>query len=352
MGIFASTKSVLGLDIGSHSIKALVLNQSKAGLQLEMVGMAQLPPSAIEDGEIREQGVVVSAIKNLLKALKISLKSVCTSISGNSVIIKKIKLPTTTREELVKNIEVEAEQFIPFDISEVNVDFQILGESGGGGGDQMDVILVAAKKDVIDAYMNLLVEAKLKPTVIDVDVFALENAFTHTHPELKDTVALIDIGANKMNINTIKEGMSLLTKDAAIGGARITGEIQDRLNVDYETAEAIKMGGVEPEDPQAVSEIIGRAVGNWVTEMRRTVDFMEASYPRERLKAIYLSGGSCRFPGLTGYLEKEFGVPSHLFNAFEKIGINPKRFDPTYIEYLGPQATICLGLALRRGEQI
>lgn len=351
MGIFGPSKSILGLDIGSHSIKALVLSQTKSGFGLETLGMAQLPPSAIIDGEVRETGLIVAAIKNLLKTLKVSIKAVCTSISGNSVIIKKIKLPTATREELAKTIEVEAEQFIPFDISEVNVDFQILGQSAGSE-DQMDVILVAAKKDIIDIYMKLLVDVKLKPTVIDVDVFALENAFTHNHPEVKATVALIDIGANKMNINIIKEGMSLLTKDASLGGSRITAEIQDRFNVDYETAEAIKIGGLEPEDPEAVSDIIARAVRNWVAEIKRTIDFMEASYPRERLGAIYLSGGSCRFPGLIEYVEKEFGVPTQSFNPFKQIGINPKYFDPSYIEYVGPQASICLGLALRRGEQI
>ncbi len=351
MGLFGASKSILGLDIGSYSIKAVVLDQVKGGMVLNTIGQVALPPEAIIEGTIQEREVVAAAIKNLLKSLKVNLKNVCTSISGYSVIIKKITLPKATRDELAKNIEVEAEQFIPFDISEVNVDFQIIGESSQSE-DQMEVILVAAKKEVIDGYVDLLTAAALKPTIIDVDVFALENAFTHTHPDVRETVALIDIGANKMNINIIKDGHSLMTKDAAIGGATITSEIQDRFNVDHHEAEAIKMGGRDAPDQEAVEEIVGRAVGNWVAESRRTVDYLEASYPGEKLTHIYLSGGSSRLPGLDRYFQQELEIPTSLFNAFEKIGVNQKVFDPSYIESIAPQASICLGLALRRGETL
>ena len=264
---------------------------------------------------------------------------------------KKISLPSQTREELAENIEVEAEQFIPFDISEVNVDFQILGQ-GESMDSQMEVILAAAKKEVVSSYMEVLEEASLKPKIIDVDVFALENAFTHNYPDEQTTIGLIDIGANKMNINIIKNGMSLLTKDSATGGARITGEIQDRFDVDYQTAEAIKMGGTEAPDPEAVEEIVSRAAGNWAAEARRAVDFMEASYPGEKLNAIYLSGGSSRIKGLASFFQKQLGVATHVFNPFSKIAYDQGKFDPAYIEYMGPQACICLGLALRRGEEI
>ena len=191
-----------------------------------------------------------------------------------------------TREELSQNIEVEAEQFIPFDISEVNVDFQILGQKDESD-EQMEVILVAAKKEVIDQYMYLLVESGLKPTIIDVDVFALENAFSKSWPDLTGTAALIDIGANKMNINVIKDGISLMTKDAAMGGSRITLEIQDAFNIDYEQAEAIKLGAAEPPETEPVNEIVQRAVGNWVAESRRAFEFMEASYPGTTVNQVY-----------------------------------------------------------------
>lgn len=346
-----SKKAVVGLDIGSYSIKGILLDETKSGLVLKTLGLVNLPPEAIIEGEILEKEVVVGAIKNLLKSLKVKVKGVSTSISGYSVIIKKISLPTATREELAENIEVEAEQFIPFDISEVNVDFQILGQADDDD-DQMEVILVAAKKDIIDSHVDVLVEAGLKPTIIDVDVFALENAFSTSYPNVSDTVALIDIGANKININVLKGGSSLFTKDAAMGGARITEEIQDRFDVNYKTAEAIKLGATEAPDPEAVREIVERAVENWAAEVKRTIDLLAATYPSEDLKEIYLSGGSCRIQGLDQYIAQEMGVPVHFLNPFNGIGIDQKKFDPAYIEYIAPQTAICLGLALRRGEQI
>ena len=347
--MFGQKKQIVGLDIGSHTLKAVVLDAGKSGMILKNMGVAHLPPDVIVEGVVENEKFVIGAIKNLLKSLKISLKNVCTSVSGYSVIIKKITIPSATREELSKNIEVEAEQFIPFDISEVNVDFQILGEKSGQA-DQMEVILAAAKKDIIDAYTNLIVNAGLKPEIIDVDVFALENAFTNTFPDVEDTIALIDIGANKMNINIIKEGASLMTKDSASGGARVTADIQEQLDVAYEEAEGIKLGAIEAEDMDAVRNIIGQAAEGWANESKRTIEYLETSYPNEKLKAVYLSGGSSRIEGLDRYFQQELGVPVRIFNPLQSIRIDEKKFDPDYVRYMGPQMAVCLGLALRRGE--
>ncbi len=329
-----------------------MLDETKSGTVLRAMGVANLPPNAIIEGTVQEKEIVVTAIRNLLKSLKTKVRHVSTSISGYSVIIKKISLPRATREELAENIEVEAEQFIPFDITEVNVDFQILGQSDDEEDDQMEVILVAAKKDVIDTYMELLVDAGLRPAIIDVDVFALENSFTKNYPEIQDTIALVDIGANKMNINVLKQGGSLFTKDAAMGGARITEEIQDKFDVDFQTAEGIKLGAIKAADPEAVSDIVSRAVENWVSEARRTVDLLSATYPNEKLREIFLSGGSSRISGLDADFEQEMGVPVKMMNPFLHIGVDSKKFDPAYLEYIAPQTSICLGLALRRGEVI
>ncbi len=344
-------KPIIGLDIGSYSIKGIVLDETKSGLILKALGVVNLPPEAIVEGNVQEKEIVVQAIRNLAKTLKLKAKGVSTSISGYSVIIKKISLPTATREELAENIEVEAEQFIPFDISEVNVDFQILGQQDEQD-EQMEVILVAAKKDVIDSYVDLLEQAGLSPNIIDVDVFALENTFTVNYPEISGTVALIDIGANKMNINVVKDGSSLFTKDAAMGGSRITEEIQDAFDLSFEAAEAVKLGANEAPDPAAVEEMVCRSVENWVAEAKRTIDLLSATYPSEELREIYLSGGSCRIAGLDKVFEQEMGVPVHILNPFQKIGIDQKKFDPDYIRYAGPQNAICTGLALRRGESI
>jgi len=344
-------KAIIGLDIGSSAIKVVHLNESKSGITLKSLGIANLPPDAIVEGEIQEKAVIVDTINKLLKAQKNNVKRVCTSISGYSVIIKKINLPTTTREELSGTIEVEAEQYIPFDISEVNIDFEILGQSEVSE-DQMDVVLVAAKKDIIDSYIDLLVESGLIPTIVDVDNFALENCFSANYPDLEGTVALLDIGANKLNINVIKGGVSLFTRDAPMGGARVTEEIQDRFDLDYQTAESVKIGGFEAPDKEVLDDIVSRAVENWVAETNRAIEFLKSSYPDEELQAIYLSGGSSRFEGLDRYLARETGVSVQIFNPLKKIGMDQRKFDPAYIEYIAPQFAICIGLALRMGEEI
>ena len=344
-------KSILGLDIGSHAVKAVHLASTKTGLVLKALGVANLPQGAIVEGNIAEPDAIIQVVQGLLKSQKAKIKNVCTSVSGYSVIIKKINLPITTRDELSETIEVEAEQYIPFDISEVNVDFEILGQSESAEG-QMDVILVAAKKDVIDSYIEILVESGLIPTIIDVDVFALQNAFQASYPDISGTVALIDIGANKFNVNVIKEGISLFTRDAPMGGARITEEIQDHFGVEYNTAEDIKLGAEEAPDPAVISDIVSRSVENWVAETKRALEFLESTYPEDQLTEIYLSGGSCRFEGLSQYMSQETGVPVKLFNPLINVGIDQKKFDPAYIEYITPQLAVCLGLALRMGEEI
>jgi type IV pilus assembly protein PilM len=351
VGLGGQKKAIIGLDIGSSAIKVVHLNESKSGITLKSLGIANLPPDAIVEGEIQEKAVIVDTIKKLLKIQKNKIKRVCTSISGYSVIIKKINLPTTTREDLMGTIEVEAEQYIPFDISEVNIDFEILGQSEVSE-DQMDVVLVAAKKDIIDSYIELLVESGLIPAIVDVDNFALENAFITNYPDQEETVALLDIGANKLNINVVKGGVSLFTRDAPMGGARVTEEIQDRFDLDYQTAESIKIGGLEAPDKGVLEDIVSRAVENWVAETNRAIGFLQASYPDEELQGIYLSGGSSRFEGLDRYLAQETGVPVEIFNPLKNIGTDQRKFDPAYIEYIAPQFAICIGLALRMGEEI
>lgn len=347
----ARKKVILGLDIGSYAVKAVNLTQTKSGYNLNKLGIANLPPDVVVDGEIQDKEPIVQAITALLKSQKNKVKNVSTSISGYSVIIKKISLPNTSREELAETIEVEAEQYIPFDITEVNVAFEILGQSEASE-DQMDVILVAAKKDLIQSYIEIMEEAKLQPNIIDVDVFSLQNAFTASYPDKQGVIALIDIGANKLNINILKDGDSLFTRDAPMGGARITEEIQETFDLDYQTAEGIKLGGIDAPDEDKVKSIISRAIENWIAETKRAFEFLESTYPGDKLLEIYLSGGSCRFKGLDAYLRQETGVVVTYMNPFENVGFDPKKFDPEYIKYVAPQVAICLGLALRMGEEL
>lgn len=353
---------LVGLDIGSHTIKLVEINHSKKGLILKNFGAIGLPPDAIVEGFIKETEIVSSAIKNLFKNLKVKNKNVATSISGFSVIVKKIALSQKEESELEATIQEEAEQYIPFDIQEVNLDFDILSgwvesseaaeEEWEGEEDarQMEVMLVAAKKDIIDEYEGLLQVAGLNPGVLDVDAFALQNAFEINADKPEGCYALVNVGAEELGINTIKNDVSLFTRDSSYGGAQITEAIMSELNVSFEEAERIKLGGTAVDidkDKSVLEEIFTSVVSEWVQEIKRALDFVASSYPNETIEKIVVSGGSCRIPGFQKYLNLETDIPVTQLNPFANLVIDERNFDPKYLNYMAPQAAVAVGLALR-----
>lgn len=345
-------KSLVGLDIGSHSIKILELKHHKNGYELKNFGIVQLPPEAIVDGVIMDSAIVVESIRNLASNLKIKNRFVATSVSGHSLIIKKIQLPLMTRAELEEQIQWEAEQYIPFEIDEVNIDFEILGPLVDEEG-QMEVLLVAVKKDIINDYTAVVSEAGLTPYVVDVDAFALENIFEITAPEYLDkTVALIDIGAGIMNINVLKNGISTFTRDITMGGGYFTEEIQKELGLGYEEAEILKLGGQSNRaGPAEALEVLRMTTENLVLEIQRSLDFFSATSAEEEIHRLFLSGGSCRVPGLAMAIEERTGVTAEILNPFLGLRYSEKHFDPDYLEAMGPVAAVVAGLALRRADE-
>ncbi len=344
-------KQLIGLDIGSHSIKLVELDEGKkGGWCLRNIGLAQLPPEAILEGNIQDQAAVVETIKRLLASVKPATKQVATSISGYSVIVKKITIGKASQEELEESIHWEAEQYIPFDISDVNIDFQILSPSESNP-EQMEVMLVAAKKDIIDTYTNLLNAAGLAPTIVEVDSFAMGNAFelNYAGEEQGTCTALIDVGAEKMNINILKNGAPALTRDASFGGRQITERIQRELNLGFEEAENLKLkGSEEPAVQQAMEAIYLSVLSAWVAEVERSVELFSATYPAEKVGRIILSGGSSRVGGLPELLASGTGLEVETFDPFAAIECDEKAFDRNYLKYIGPQLAIGTGLALRR----
>jgi type IV pilus assembly protein PilM len=245
------SRSIVGLDIGSSSVKAVELAVKPKGIELLHFGVAKLPPEAIVQGAFLNAGAITEAIREAIDAGGIKTKNVATAVSGHSVIVKKISLPTMTREELEESIRWEAEQYIPFDINEVNLDFQII--EGGNQEGQMDVLLVAAKKDLIDDYVHVITDAGLRPVVIDVAAFAVENAFEGNYDARSDeVVALVNVGSQTVNINILAKGAPAFTRDISTGGNAFTEEIQKALSVSWEEAERIKIGGGAREESQDV----------------------------------------------------------------------------------------------------
>jgi type IV pilus assembly protein PilM len=349
---------LVGLDIGSHSIKLAEIDHSKQGRVLKNFGGIGLPPDAIIEGSIKEMEIVASAVTSLFKNLKVKNKNVATSISGYSVIVKKIALPNKQESEIEATIQEEAEQYIPFDISEVNLDFDILssgnGSANAGQGsrpeqtDQMEVMLVAAKKDIIEDYDNLLQFAGLNPGVLDVDAFALQNAFEISTEVPDGCYALVNVGAEELGINAIKDGVSLFTRDSSYGGSQISEGIMSSLKVNFEEAEKIKLGGVDVDKEKGkLEEIFTSVIAEWVQEIKRALDFVASTYPDENIEKILVSGGSCRIPGFQKYLQSQTGIPVAELNPFANLIIDEKRFDPQYLKVMAPQAAVAVGLALR-----
>ncbi|HDG96866.1 MAG TPA: type IV pilus assembly protein PilM [Desulfobacterales bacterium] len=345
---------LVGLDVGSHSVKLVEIDHSKRGSILKSFGVVGLPPNAIVEGSVKEIEVVASAIKNLYKNLKVKNRKVATSISGYSVIVKKIELPPKEGADLEPTIQEKAEQYIPFDINDVNLDYDLLTpeaepeEGTTGSSKPKEVMLVAAKKDMVDEYVGLLQLAGLSPMVLDVDAFALQNAFEMSSPEQKGCYALVNIGAEELGINAVKDGVSMFTRDSSYGGAQITDAIMKELKVSYEEAEKIKLGGTKVEKEKAIlEEIFTSVVSSWAQEIKRALDFLATTYPDETIERVFLSGGSSRIPGFQKYLEMETGIPVEMFNPFSNLIINEKKFDPNYLSYMAPQAAVAVGLALR-----
>lgn len=345
---------LVGIDIGSHSIKVVEIDGSKKGMLLKNFGMIELPPEAIVEGSIKEMEIVSSALKNLLDNLKIKNKNVATSISGYSVIVKKITTSRKEEAELEKTIQGEAEQYIPFDINDVNLDFQILpsGEEGSEGEEKenmMDVLLVAAKKDIVEEYISLLHLSELNPMVLDIDAFALQNAFEISTHEQKGCHALVNIGAQQLTINVVKDGVSIFTRDSSYGGSQITGEIQGKLDIPFQEAEMIKLGvkPMEKGQRQTVETAFSSNVSRWAQEIKRALDFVATTFMDVKVENILLSGGSSLIPGFTKYLGLETRLKVEMLNPFGNLETREKLFDVSYLNYRAPMAVISIGLALR-----
>jgi len=343
-----SSKNLVGFDIGTSAIKLVELDEAKGNYRLKNFGIAKLPKETIVNGVIINADPLVQSIKSLTSNLKISNKNVAISISGNPVIIKKITLPFMTEDELEPVIETEAEQYIPFDLEEVNIDFQILGVNEENS-EQMDVMLVAAKKAMIEEYTDVIRNAGLKACIIDIDVFSLENMFNinYTYEE-NETVVLIDIGASVTNINIVKNGTSIFNRDVFLGGNQLTEEIQKELSVSFEEAEILKTGEqIEGINQELIDQTIAKNCSSIAREIRRTLDFFTGSSYAE-INRIYLSGGASKTQGLKEIIEEKMNSTVEPSDPFKEIKYDKKTFDTEYIKDISLFAAVGVGLASRK----
>ena len=349
--LLGPSKQLLGLDIGSSTIKLLQMKQLKGQFILQKFVMKQLEPEVIVDGTVMDAARVVTVIKELLQEANVKLKNIAMSISGHSVIVKKITLPPMPEDELEGQVRLAAEQYIPFDINEVNLDFHILNanEQSEEGQPQMSVLLVAAKKEKVNELAELVKGAGLNPVVLDVDAFAVENMYGINYAVPPEEVAtLVNIGASVMNINILKGGTSLFTRDISIGGNRYTESIQREIGVSFDEAEAAKKGERrEGLDPEAVANVIDGVNAEVASEIARSVDHFRSVYPDLEVTKILMCGGCSKVTGLSRQLGDRMGIAIELANPFNQVDTTTAGLDQEFLAAAAPQAAVGVGLALR-----
>ena len=349
--MFRKVKSVVGLDIGSSAVKAVELKPAGKGYRVAAFGIAPVPPDSIVDGAIIDAGAVAESIRRVFEQnAAFKTKEVCASLSGNAVIVKKITLPVMTESELNESIYWEAEQYIPFDIQDVNLDYQILDPgTGPESRGSMEVLLVAAKKEKIGDYTSVIAQAGRTPIIVDVDAFALQNAFEVNYGlDAGQVVVLLNAGASAININILQGDQSVFTRDISMGGNAYTEAVQKELDLPFDAAEQLKKGipvdGATFEEAQPVLRAVTE---NVLLEIQKTFDFFRSTASADQMDRIMVSGGASRVDGFREMLQERFNAPVEDFDPFRAVTWDTRRVpgDPAG---MAATAAVAVGLALRR----
>jgi type IV pilus assembly protein PilM len=346
------SQPLVGLDIGSSTIKAAELRSLRdGGYELVNLGVEELPPDCVVDGVITSKPPVSDAINHLFTEQSIKNSRVATSVSGHSVIVKRISLPPQSDEDLAESIRWEAEQHIPFDIADVSLDYQVLGESTGATN--LDLLLVAVKKEKIIEQTSVITMAGKNPLIVDVDAFALQNAYEINYdPPTPTLLALLHIGASIMTINVVSGTDLLFTRGVGVGGQQYTDFIRKEFNLTFSQAQALKHGqpqkGIDPWQTRRVIESVSEII---CLEIQKTFDFFRTTTTGGRIDRMLVSGGAAHTPGLIETLGRRFEIPAEKFESFRNIAYDTKRFSPSLLAERAPELAVAIGLALRKGEE-
>lgn len=344
--------NLVGVDIGTSSIKVVQLKETRRGPRLVKLGFTPLPRQTIVDGHVLNSQAVIEALERAFGDAKIKSRDIAISISGQAVIIRKITVPIMTAAELDEQIQWEAEQHIPFDIKDVHVDYEVLRRRPEAG--QMDLLLVAAKREEVNDYTEIARQARLRPVVVDIDAFTVQNLFEFNRGLPPDmTFAIINVGASLASINIVSKGVSAFTRDIANGGNYITEQIQKQLGVPFEQAEEFKcaaaMGGsgVTPQ----VSQIIDGVCDSIAGEIQRSLDFFHATSGEAEMHRIFLTGGSSNLPQLMNAIARRARVGVELIPPLEKIAVEGKDVNAQLLQSRAGQLCVALGLAMRKDRE-
>lgn len=348
--LFTRAKGVIGLDIGSSSVKLVELKEKKAGeYQLVRLGVEALSPEAIVDGSIMDSSLVVDAIQRLNESTGAKSASYATSLSGHSVIIKKIQLPAVPAEELAESIQWEAEQYIPFDINDVRLDYVVLAE-GEPGRDNMEVLLVAVKRDKVNDYVSVISQTGKQAVLVDVDAFAVQNAYEVSYDlDPLKVVALVNMGASVTNINILARGQTVFWRDISFGGNQFTEALQREFNLAFDQAERLKRGeSVDRFGPGDARPVLDGVSTEMAGEIQKTFDFFAATSSEGPVDELVLSGGCALTPNLEQVLRERFGVPTELLNPLRRIQYKESDFNAEWLRTIAPMLAVAVGLAVRK----
>ncbi len=347
--LFKKKDNLVGLDIGSKTLKVAELSKEDRGYRLVNFGIKNINAGLIEEDGIRNSDAVAQSIKELYKETNIKESNVAISVGGFSVIVKTITVNKMSDDELQGSIAHEAEQYIPFDINDVNLDYQIIDENRHES-DQSDVLLVAAKKDLIEDYLNVLKIAELNPCIIDVDAFALQNIYEVNYESKDESIALINIGYKKASLNIVKNKMSLFMRDVSFGCSQIDDGIVAKIECSADEAEKIRCGNLKSNkiSIKQIKAITMPVIDGWATEIRRALDFFYSTYPDEQIETIMISGGGANISGFKQVLAEQTSAEVFILNPFEKIDLGSAKINQALINKNAPQAAICMGLAIRK----
>jgi type IV pilus assembly protein PilM len=342
--MFGKKKTTVGLDIGSSSIKVVEIAHDRSGDRLVNFGISEPLSEAIVDGEIMDRQLVHEAITNLLESRQIRNRDVVTAVSGRAVIVKKILMDRLSEEDAKEAIQWEAEQHVPYDVNDVSLDFQIINPNIDQK--KMQVLLVAAKKDMIQSHADILREAGLTPTIIDVDSFAIQNAVEANYDLApSEVIALINIGAEITNVNIVQNQVPHFTKDLSVGANAFVEGIQRRHNVSQ--AEALGALRGRGDGSIDVAPVVHTTCEDLSVQLDRAIAFLKSAGDAERVDRIMLSGGSARVPGLADFLNQRHQVPVEIVNPIQRLQADPGLFVGETAESVAPVLTVAIGLALR-----
>ncbi len=347
----AGKKNLVGLDIGSSAVKAVELARKGPALQLLNLGFENLQTDTIVDGQIMELNNVSNVIAHIFSEHQIRTTRVAAGVSGHSVIVKNIVLPHMSDEELQESFSWHAEEHIPFDIGDVNLDYELTSRSS----ESLHVLMAACKSDKINNVKQAIQLAGKQPVVIDIDAFALQNCYeVNYQPRQGEIVALLNIGAATMNINVLNGTRSIFARDASVGGSQYTGLLQKELGISFEQAESVKRGMALPEgvEPKPIQPIIETVSETLALEVKKTFDFYRTTAQESEvtIQKILLAGGGSKLPGLPEFLAERFDIPVEVFDPFRQIEVDATMFDPDYMREIVPEMAVAVGLALRGVE--